>query len=408
MTKAPRRRHRAATGTLVPALLTTIAYVDPGNFGTNIVAGTDHGFALVWVVVLASVSAALIQYLAAKLGLATGRNLASHYAAGLPRVWRLLAWVQAELVVIMTDLAEIVGGALGLYLLFGLPLPLGALLVGLVSFTVLGYQRGEAAHFQIPALALLATVAVCVVTATVRLSPDWNGMLLGVRPAVLDQSALLVAVGIVGATVMPHALYFHSAMSPAVVEESASGATSPRLAALVRHRLMSSIALAMTVAGCVNVLILVLGAATGTSDGTIEGVYAHLSLDGQRWSAILLGVALLASGLASSVIGAWTGQVVMAGFLRRSIPWWVRRLVALAPPVIVLLLGVDAGQALLMSQVVLSLALPLTLAPLIVITSRRTVMGALANGRVLTVLAGAVALAIIALDLALLLPGATR
>lgn len=392
---------------LVPALLTAVAYVDPGNFGTNIIAGAEHGYSLIWVVVLASATGALIQYLAAKLGLATGRSLAEHCADHLPRGPRILAWLQAEAIVLMTDLAEVVGGALGLYLLFGVPLPLGAVVIGVTSFLILGLRRSEGRGFRAATLGLLGVVVASVAAAVALLGPDWGRATTGLVPTPLHGSALLVAVGIIGATVMPHALYFHSAFGSHLPGESERHdprtGIGTRSAAAIRRRIALSLVVAMGIAGVANVLILTLGVALPMpSDGTIEGVHGVLAEHGQGIAATLLGVALLAAGLASSMVGAWTGQVVMQGFLRVDIPWWVRRLVALAPPVVVLALGVDPGQALLLSQVVLSIGLPLTLLPLVVLTGRRAVMGALVNGRVVTVLAWAATAVITALDIALL------
>lgn len=393
---------------LVPALLTTIAYVDPGNFGTNIAAGDRYGYALVWVVVLASVSAALIQYLAASLGLATGRGLAENCADRLGRWPRLLGWAQAEVVVIMTDLAEVVGGALGLQLLFGTPLPVGALLIGAASFAILGLGHSRSGAFRPIALALLAVVAVSVLWATASLRPDVGGALHGLRPQVLPPDGLLVAVGIVGATVMPHALYFHSALSsredrPLSKPRLWRATGGARAAAHLRRRLAVVIVGAMAGAGAVNVAILVLGASVpGHAGGSIDGLSEHLRDLGHRLPALLLGVALLAAGLASSVIGAWTGQAVMAGYLHRTVAVWKRRLVALVPPVAALSLGLDPSWALVASQVVLSLALPLTLAALVLLTGSRSVMGAARSPRVLTAAAWLVTAVITVMDLAAL------
>lgn len=364
---------------VVPALLTTIAYVDPGNFGTNIAAGGEYGYTLVRVVALASAAAALIQYLAATLGLATGQGLAEHCAARLGRWPRLAGWAQAEVVVIMTDLAEVVGGALGLRLLFGIPLPVGALLIGAASFCILGL--GSSGIYRPIALGLLGVVALCVVWAAASLSPDLGAAAGGLRPRPMPGGALLVAVGIVGATVMPHALYFHSALSshsgrPMSKPRLWRTIGGPRTVARAHRRLAVIIVAAMAAAGTVNVAILVFGASVpGGAGGSIEGVSEQLVSVGQRLPALLLGVALLASGLASSVIGAWTGQAVMAGYLNITVAVWKRRLVALLPPVVVLSLGLDPSWALVASQVVLSLALPLTLAALVLLTGSRSVMG---------------------------------
>jgi manganese transport protein len=407
------QRARPRSMILVPALLTTIAYVDPGNFGTNIAGGATQGFTLVWVVVGASFAAALVQYLAGKLGLATSRGLAQHWAERLGTGPRIASWLQAELVVVMTDLAEVVGGALGLQLLFGIPLAIGAMLIGAVSFALLGLRVWAGEVFRPVALALLAIVAVTVLWAVGTLSPDLGGAAAGIEPRPLNDDALLMAVGIVGATVMPHALYFHSAMSrrtfaQALLKPDASG---PPLrpfgqSKTVCRQLFGCIAVAMSVAAVVNVAILVLGASIAVPGvDSIQTASAGLIESHRSFAANLLGIALVASGLASSVIGAWTGQAVMAGFLRRSIRVWKRRLVALAPPVVALALGVDPDWALVASQIVLSFALPVTLSVLVLLTSSRSVMGSYRNSRPVTVAAWSVTAVITSMDLAVIFGG---
>lgn len=385
--------------TLVPALLTAIAYVDPGNFGTNITAGARHGYALAWVVVLASVSAAVVQYLAAKLGLATGRSLAEHCADRLPRLPRLLAWAQAELVVIMTDLAEIVGGALGLQILFGVPLAVGAVAVGLTTLVVLGLGRGR---YRPVALGLLGVVAVGVTATAAGLRPDAGPLGPGLRPSLAGESELLLAAGIIGATIMPHALYFHSAMSGHDGRDERPRDIPLEPADLVRRRLTRSIVTAMALAGTVNLLLLVIGTALAGSDGSIDAAHDVLLATGRDVAATSLGLALLASGFASSIVGAWTGQSVVQGFLRVRMPPWLRRGLAVVPPVALLAAGIDPDDALVGSQVVLGFALPLTLLPLVWLTGRRAVMGELRNGPVLAVAAWSITAAVTALDVALL------
>lgn len=386
---------------LIPALLTTVAYVDPGNFGSNIEAGSTHGYALLWVVVVASVGAAVIQYLAALLGLATGGTLASLSAQRMSRPVRLLAWAQAELVVVMTDLAELVGGALGLALLFGVPLPLGALVVGALSIAIL--LIGRRASISAPAtLALLVVVAgtVLAVAFAVGVRP---GALAGLVPGPLDSSGLVLVTAIVGATVMPHALYFHSAVSAdagQVADGLDAGApvrTDPR------RRLGWCVVAAMGAAGCVNSALLLLGAnlPAGTPSG-IEAAHAAIAATVGQVTAVLFGVALLASGLASTVVGVFTGQVVMAGYVHRPVALWVRRVVAIVPPLVVLALGVDPTAALVVSQAVLALALPVTLVPLLALTMSSQVMGPLRPGLAVRVTAVVVTALITILDIALL------
>lgn len=362
---------------LVPALLTTVAYVDPGNFGANMQAGNAHGYSLLWVVVLASVAAALIQYLAALLGLATGGTLATLSAQRMSRPARLVMWAQAEVVVLMTDLAELIGGALGLYLLFGIPLPVGACIVGLLSLVILATGRRAAAFSQPLTLALLAVVGVAVLTVGLRLGPVPVDVAGGLLPGALDASGVVLVVAIVGSTVMPHALYFHSAVSAQTRPHAPVGAGAARL----RRRLAGSVALALGLAGCVNCTLLVIGAVLPDGAAGIDGAHAAIVAAAGEVFGVLLGVALLASGVASTVVGVFTGQIVMEGFINRPIALWLRRSAALAPPLIVLALGVDPTWALVVSQVILALALPVTLVPLLALTCSRRVMGALRPGR---------------------------
>ncbi|GAB96785.1 manganese transport protein [Kineosphaera limosa] len=409
---------------LVPALLTTVAYVDPGNFGSNIEAGSLLGYDLLWVVVAASLAAAVIQYLAALLGLATGGTLASVSAQRMSRPQRLVMWAQAELVIIMTDLAELIGGALGLYLLFGIPLPLGACIVGVGSLLIMAVGP-RAAMFSTPlTLGLLAVVGVGVI-AMAAMAGVRPGALDGLVPGALDGPGLILVTAIVGATVMPHALYFHSAVSadarahdrapngtdPTPVDhpDSAGSANSAGSAGRVargldpRRRLGWAIVAAMGVAGCVNGSLLVIGAnlPEGTPSG-IEAAHAALSQNAGQLAGILLGVTLLASGLASTVVGVFTGQVVMQGFIRRPIPLWVRRLTAVVPPLVVLAAGVDPTWALIVSQAVLALALPVTLVPLLLLVLSRRVMGPLYPGLPVRTAAVFFTALIIVMDVALI------
>ena len=409
---------------LVPALLTTVAYVDPGNFGSNIEAGSTHGYALLWVVVAASIAAAVIQYLAALLGLATGGTLASLSAERMSRPLRLLAWAQAEVVVVMTDLAELIGGALGLYLLFGVPLPLGAVVVGVLSILILLVGRHASTISAPVTLALLAVVGVTVLAVATAVGAR-PGVLAGLVPGSLDSSGLVLVTAIVGATVMPHTLYFHSAVSADARRGSAEtgthaphglsrgapdggpgspiGRTAGRLGgADPRRRLGWSVVAAMGVAGCVNSSLLVLGANLPAGTSGIESAHAALAATVGQVTAMLFGVALLASGLASTVVGVFTGQVVMSGYIRRPIGLWLRRLIAIVPPLLILAAGVDATMALVVSQAVLALALPVTLVPLLALTMSSQVMGALRPGLAVRAAAITATALITVMDVALL------
>jgi manganese transport protein len=390
---------------LIPALLAAIAYVDPGNFGVNISSGAEHGYALVWVVVFASCSAMVIQYLAAKLGMATGRSLAEHSAERFPGVGRLLLWTQAEVVVIMTDLAEIVGGAIALKLLFGMPLMAGAVLVTVFSLVVLALKIRGRSHFESVVLVLLVVIIGSLLWQVLIADVDRVELLKSVVPGPLDSSAALLAVGIVGATVMPHALHFHSAATRGRGDGSVMELKESRLQA-GRHT-VRSVVIAMTVAGAANVSLVVFAADLPSAAGSsIEAAWTALGDHQGQLAATMLAVALLASGLASTLVGVQTGDVVMQGFGRRPIPPLVRRTLAVVPALVILGAGVEPTTALVWSQVVLSFALPGTLVPLLMFTHDRRIMGVLANHRLTTAVAGVITAVIVGLCGFLIVSGA--
>ena len=390
--------------TLVPALLAAIAYVDPGNFGVNISSGAEHGYTLVWVVVFASCSAMVIQYLAAKLGMVTGKSLAEHSSERFPGVGRLLLWGQAELVVIMTDLAEIVGGAIALKLLFDMPLMVGAVCVTAFSLVVLGLKVRGRSHFDSVVLVLLVVIIASLLWQVFIADVDRVELLRSVVPGPLDSSAALLAVGIVGATVMPHALHFHSAASRGRDDGSATVSQLERLRA--GRRTVRSVVIAMAVAGAANVSLVVFSAGLpGQAGSSIESAYAALAANTGQIAATMLAVALLASGLASTLVGVQTGDVVMAGFGRRPIAPLFRRLLAVVPALIILGFGVDPTTALVWSQVVLSFALPGTLIPLLLFTRDRRLMGGMVNHHLTTAVAALITAVIIALCAFLIVSG---
>ena len=393
-----------APRTLVPALLAAIAYVDPGNFGVNITSGAEHGYTLVWVVVFASCSAMVIQYLAAKLGMATGKSLAEHSSERYPGLGRLLLWAQAELVVVMTDLAEIVGGAIALKLLFDMPLMVGALCVTGFSLVVLGLKVRGRSQFDSVVLVLLVVIIASLLWQVLIADVDRVALLRSIVPGPLDSSAALLAVGIVGATVMPHALHFHSAASRGRDDGSAAVTHAERLRA--GRRTVRSVIVAMTVAGAANVSLVVFSAGLGDEAGSsIESAYAALAANAGQFAATMLAVALLASGLASTLVGVQTGDVVMAGFGRRPIAPLLRRLLAVVPALVILGFGVDPTSALVWSQVVLSFALPGTLIPLLLFTRDRSIMGPLVNHRLTTTTAALITAVIVGLCGYLVLSG---
>ncbi|MBB2987919.1 Nramp family divalent metal transporter [Terracoccus luteus] len=410
-----------APRTLVPALLAAIAYVDPGNFGVNISSGSEHGYALVWVVVFASLSAMVIQYLAAKLGMVTGRSLAEHSAARYPGVGRVLLWAQAEVVVVMTDLAEIVGGAIALRLLFGVPLVVGAVVVTAFSLVVLALTVRGRSHFDSVVLVLLVVIVASLVWQVGVADVDSVALLRSVVPGPLEGSAALLAVGIVGATVMPHALHFHSAATrgtdtgrepqDARLDTPAdAGGPGPRVGQAERLRAgrqtVRSVVVAMTVAGAANVSLVVFSAGLpGGSGASIDSAYAALQANVGQVAATVLAVALLASGLASTLVGVQTGDVVMEGFGRRPISPLVRRGLAVVPALVILGLGVAPTTALVWSQVVLSFALPGTLVPLLLFTRDPRLMGALANRRPTTAVAAVITAVIVGLCAYLVVSG---
>ncbi|HET8987046.1 MAG TPA: Nramp family divalent metal transporter [Humibacillus sp.] len=393
-----------APRTLVPALLAAIAYVDPGNFGVNISSGAEYGYTLVWVVVFASCSAMVIQYLAAKLGMATGKSLAEHSSQRYPGVGRVLLWAQAELVVVMTDLAEIVGGAIALKLLFDMPLMMGAVLVTAFSLVVLGLKVRGRSQFDSVVLVLLVVIIASLLWQVFIADVDRVALLRSVVPGPLDSSAALLAVGIVGATVMPHALHFHSAASRG--RDDGSPAVTPAERLRAGRRTVRSVVIAMTVAGAANVSLVVFSAGLpGDAGASIESAYAALAANTGQIAATMLAVALLASGLASTLVGVQTGDVVMAGFGRRPIAPLLRRLIAVVPALIILGFGVDPTSALVWSQVVLSFALPGTLIPLLIFTRDRRLMGALVNHRLTTTVAALITAVIVALCAYLVISG---
>jgi manganese transport protein len=388
---------RAGLRTLALACMAAIAYVDPGNFAVNVSAGAAHGYALVWVVVGASLTASVVQYLAAKLGIATGRSLAENCRQRYGRGLRLTLWAQAELVVIMTDLAELVGGAYALYLLFGIPMVWGAVIVATFGFVVLALRIRGYEGFRPVLLALFTLIVLLLVAELLVAGVDGSAFVRGLVPRPLDGSAALLAVGIIGATVMPHALHFHSA----VAREDSRAKDAAKLAAAARAR--KAIAVAMSCAAVANVSLVLIAARLPTEAvGGMEEAYAAIGAVLGQVAAVGFGLALLASGLSSTIVGIYTGQVVMQGFWARPISLWLRRLLAIVPPLAILIVGVDPTTALVLSQVVLSFGLPASLIPLVLLTSQRAVMGRLVNARPTTIVAGLATTVIVALDIYLL------
>jgi manganese transport protein len=393
-----RGRVRGAVALLGPAFVAAVAYIDPGNFATNISGGAKYGYLLVWVIVLANLMAMLVQYLSAKTGIATGRNLPELAREHFPRpvVWGL--WVQAEIVAIATDLAEFVGAAIALNLLFGLSPLTSGLITAVVAFGILALQQRGYRRFELAIAGLLAIVCLGFLVDLAQVDVDRGALAAGLIPGLQGTDSLLLAVGILGATVMPHVVYLHSALT----QDRVRAADDRERRSLLRFQ-RADVVLAMGLAGVINLTMLVVAAALFHDSGrtgvdTIEGAHAGFEQLLGGGAALAFGVALLASGLSSSSVGTYAGQVVMQGFIRRRIPLFLRRALTMAPSLIVLAIGTDTTTTLVISQVVLSFGIPFALVPMIVLTRRRDIMGALVNRTATTAVAFVVASIVICLN----------
>lgn len=388
---------------LGPAFIASVAYVDPGNFATNIQGGAQFGYMLIWVIVVSNLMAMLIQTLSAKLGLVTGKNLAEHCREQFPRLVVLVMWVLMELVAIATDLAEFLGAALGFNLLFGVPLLVGALLTGIATLLILGLERYGFRPLEAVISAMVGMIALCYLVETILDKPDWAQILHAtVVPQFAGPESVVLAAGILGATVMPHAIFLHSALMQGriVVTEKS------QLQGLYRYEIMD-IVIAMGLASFVNAAMLIMAAATFYKTGlthiaTIEEAYRTLEPllgSAAKW---FFGLSLLVAGLSSSTVGTSAGQIIMQGFLKTHIPVLVRRLVTMLPAILVIWLGLDPTRTLVMSQVVLSFGLPFAIVPLVMFTRNTIIMGEMVNKRVTTALAWVIASIIITLNVYLL------
>lgn len=395
---------------LGPAFIASVAYVDPGNFATNIQGGAQFGYLLLWVIVSSNLIAMLIQTLSAKLGLATGHNLAEHCRLHFPKPVSLGMWVIMEAVAMATDLAEFMGAALGFQLLFGIPLLAGALLTAISTIGILGMERFGFRPLEAVISSMVGVIALCYVAEIFIVRPDLGDIASHiVRPAFRGSESVLLATGIIGATVMPHAIFLHSSLMQGriVVKER------KKLRALFRYEIMD-VVIAMGIASFVNMSMLIMAAATfyatgKTSIATIEEAYRTLEPLLGPAAKFIFGVSLLFSGLSSSSVGTSAGQVIMQGFIQRHIPVWVRRLVTMAPSLFVIAMGFDPTRTLVISQVVLSFGLPFAIIPLVLFTRRTDIMGDLVNKPATTAFAGFAAALIVALNFYLLyttfLPG---
>jgi manganese transport protein len=380
-------RLRATLAMLGPAFVASIAYVDPGNFATNLQGGAKFGYLLLWVVLVANLIAMLIQYLSAKLGIVTDQNLPENIRARSPRALTFAMWIQAEVMAMATDIAEFLGAALGLNLLFGVPLLPAGLLTGVLAFSILELQSRGFRRFELAITSLLGIILLGFLYETLKIGPSAHESLRGLLPGLSGSSSLYLAVGIIGATVMPHVIYLHSALT-----KGRMPVRSDRERARVLRFERVDVIVALGLAGIVNMAMLAVAAKlfhTPALSGLSTIPQAHMEfgrLVGGT-AALAFAVALLASGASSSSVGTYAGQVVMGGFTNFRIPLMLRRALTMIPALIVLALGMNPTDALVLSQVVLSFGIPIALIPLVMLTCRRDVMGAFVNRRLTTILA---------------------
>jgi manganese transport protein len=397
-----RGRIRGGLAMLGPAFVAAVAYVDPGNFATNIQGGAQFGYALMWVVLLANLMAMLIQYLSAKLGVATGRSLPELCRERFPRWCSVGLWGQAEIMAMATDVAEFLGAAIGLNLLFGVPLFVAGLMTGAIAFAILGLQRRGFRSFELAIGALLGIVMLGFLYETLRIGPSAPDALNGLVPSLGGGDELYLAVGIVGATVMPHVIYLHSALT----KDRVPTRDDHERRRVLRYERVDVI-VALAIAGLVNMAMLAVAAKllhvpglSGTS--TIQAAHHQFGAEVGGGAALAFAVALLASGASSSSVGTFAGQIVMQGFVGFKIPLLVRRAITMLPALVILAVGASTTGALVFSQVVLSFGIPFALIPLVFLTSRRDVMGAQVNGPLLRLAAFAIAAVITAMNVFLI------
>src|SRR3954471_19575058 len=388
---------------LGPAFIACIAYIDPGNFATNIAGGSQFGYTLVWVIVASNLMAMLIQTLSAKLGIATGRNLPEVCREQFSRRTSFGLWIQAEVIAMATDLAEFLGAALGFHLLLGIALFPAALITAATAFLILGLQRFGFRPFEAVIAAIVGMIGVCYLGELFYAKPPLGTVAKhAFVPQFAGSESVLLAVGILGATVMPHVIYLHSAL----LQERVLPKSEEQSRRLYRFTRID-VVIAMTIAGLINIAMLVVAASTFYKSGLLDVdslEIAHKTLSGLLGghSSTLFALALLGSGLSSSTVGTLAGQVVMQGFIRRKIPVTVRRLVTMLPALIVIAIGLDPSRTLVISQVVLSFGIPFALVPLVLFTRNREIMGPLVNHRATTAVATVIASLISALNFFLL------
>src|ERR1700674_1520028 len=397
--RSRRRSLRQILPFMGPAFIASIAYIDPGNFATNIQGGAEFGYTLLWVVVASNLMAMLLQMLSAKLGIASGTNLAEHCRNEFPRLVVWMMWGVMEVVSMATDLAEFLGAALGFYLLFGVPLWVAAVLTAIITLLILALEAYGFRPLEAVITGMVGVIAICYLIETWLVHPDWAQVAwYAVVPQFAGRESVFLATGILGATVMPHVTFLHSSLTQARIVTL----DAERRQRLYRFEILD-VAIAMGVAGLINAAMLIMAAASFHRAGLTplasngEGFRTLEPLLGSA-ARTVFAISLLASGLASASVGTMAGQVIMQGFLHRQIPIWVRRLVTMVPSLVVIGLGLDPTRTLVASQVVLSFGLPFAIVPLILFTRRRDLMGELVNSAFTTILAAVVTVLIVILN----------
>ncbi|MFZ0532621.1 MAG: Nramp family divalent metal transporter [Anaerolineales bacterium] len=386
-----------------PAFIASVAYMDPGNFATNIQGGAQFGYTLLWVVVATNLMAMLIQTLSAKLGIASGKNLAELCRENFPRPVVIGMWILMEIVAMATDLAEFLGAALGFYLLLGIPLWIAGFITAIITFVILGLERYGFRPLEAVITAMIGVISISYLIETILGRPDWGQVVYhALVPQFSGSESVLLAAGILGATVMPHVIFLHSALTQRRIVVR----TPAKLRLLFKFELVD-VVIALGVAGLINGAMLMMAASTFyrtglTSVGTIQEAHQTLQPLLGKASSVFFALALLASGLSSSSVGTMAGQVIMQGFLKWHVPVWIRRIATMLPALVVILIGLDPTRTLVISQVLLSFGLPFAVIPLIIFTSRRKLMKVLVNTKVTTIIASLVAALIVVLNIYLL------
>ncbi|MED3834674.1 Nramp family divalent metal transporter [Peribacillus frigoritolerans] len=387
---------------LGPAFIAAVAYIDPGNYATNITAGSKYGYTLLWVIFASNLMAVLIQSLSAKLGIATGKNLPELCREKFSKKTSFLLWIQAEAVIMATDLAEFIGAALGIYLLFDLPLITSAIIAAIGSFAILEIQRRGYRTFEALITVMIFVVVIAFGAQVFYAKPDTSAVVLGLfTPKFEGVDSILLSAGMLGATVMPHAIYLHSSLT----QRRIVGVNDMERKRIYRFELIDII-IAMLIAGAINAAMVIVSAALFHKNGALV---EDLDVAYQQFGAMLgpsvamfFGIGLLFAGLSSSSVGVMTGDVVMQGFIKRHIPIYLRRVITTVPPLLIILWGVNPSKALVMSQIVLSFGIAFALVPLIMFTSNKKIMGSLVNHKITSSIAWLIAVLIIGLNLFLL------